>query len=198
MKKSKQNYKPGLKDLCQTPGYALAPILPALHKLKEEIEKTSLFSIYECAAGEGYLWNTLISYGFNTINMDLLYTGNDFLNDNLNFIFHVIVTNPPFSLKYDFFKRCYELDKPFALLMPVDVFGSKKGQQLMSQYGGTCILMDKRINFKMPNKGWEGSGSDFSVAWFTKGLFPDEYPNYRLQFYSYDWLTAEKRKEFEV
>src|SRR3970040_93399 len=30
-----------------------------------------------------------------------------------------IITNPPYSLKDKWLKRCYELSKPFALLMPI-------------------------------------------------------------------------------
>jgi len=31
----------------------------------------------------------------------------------------IIITNPPYSLKEEFFKRAYELGKPFAFLMPL-------------------------------------------------------------------------------
>jgi hypothetical protein len=55
------------------------------------------------------------------------------------------------------------------------------------------IVMDRRINFKMPQLGWEGSGSQFPVAWFTNGLGID-----KIEYYSYNWLTKEKIKEFEV
>jgi hypothetical protein len=30
--------------------------------------------------------------------------------------------------------------------------------------------MDRRVNFKMPTKGWEGSAAQFPVAWFCRGL----------------------------
>ena len=38
--------------------------------------------------------------------------------------FDCIITNPPFSLKQEFLQRCYELGKPFALLLPLTTFES--------------------------------------------------------------------------
>jgi hypothetical protein len=29
------------------------------------------------------------------------------------------------------------------------------------------IFFSPRVDFKMPNKGWEGKGAHYSVAWFT-------------------------------
>jgi len=197
--KTKQNYKPGLKDLCQTPGYAVAPILPYLLQYPKRLIHVGNIVIWECAVGEQYLYKELSSIGFSVIGTDIK-TGQDFLTFDMSGFYDVIVTNPPFSLKYKFLERCYELEKPFALLMPVDVFGAKTAQKLFSKYGGGVILLDKRINFKMPNIGWNGSGSQFPVAWFTKGLGVEDSTrnDYGIKFYSYDWLTSDKRREFEV
>jgi hypothetical protein len=32
------------------------------------------------------------------------------------------------------------------------------------------IFFKRRINFKMPNKGWTGTGAQFPTFWFTRGL----------------------------
>lgn len=183
----KVNYKGGPKDLCQTPGYALAPIMERI------IFKNSLYCpIWECASGEGYLVRELGLFGSKVISTDII-TGQDFLTYTPDFEYQSIITNPPFSLKHEFLARCYELEKPFALLMPVEVLGNKTAQDMFREYGIDIIFMDRRINFKMPNMGWGGSGADFPVAWFTKGLGVD-----KMEFYSYNWLTTEKRKEFEI
>lgn len=64
----------------------------------------------------------------------------------------------------------YQLGKPFALLMPVEVLGAKSAQRNFKAHGIEVILLDKRVNFKMPEKGWLGSGAQFPTAWFTWGL----------------------------
>ena len=79
-----------------------------------------------------------------------------------------IVTNPPYSLKEEFLKRCYELGKPFALLMPLTALESEKRQKLYRKYGIQLIIPNKRFNFETPSG--KGGGSWFATAWFTWGL----------------------------
>lgn len=153
-------YEPKGYDLCQTPAYALTPLLPYL---------TSYNFIWEPATGGGYLSKALVEAGLFVVETDIL-TGQNFFELSIN-SWDVIVTNPPYSgrNKQMWLKRCYEFEKPFALLLPVEFLGTKSGQALFSKYGVEIILLDKRINFKMPNKGWEGQ-AQFPVAWFTHGL----------------------------
>lgn len=110
-------------DRCQTPAYALDPILPYLHGV-----------IWECAAGEGSLSNAFIRHGFKVIESDIL-NGQDFFRWQPE-LFDCIVTNPPFSSKFEWLERCYQLQKPFALLLPVETLGANKAQKLFT--GGGC------------------------------------------------------------
>lgn len=159
--KPKQNYKPGVLDNCQTPEYALEPLLPYLN---------SDWHIWECAAGERYLLDALRSKGYSVVGTDILdYFSTDFLVDSPKFIFDCIVTNPPYGLKYLWIERCYELGKPFALLMPVETLGAKTAQVQFAKHGIQVIFMNQRVDFKMPNKGFTGS-AQFPTAWFTWGL----------------------------
>ena len=61
-------------------------------------------------------------------------------------------------------------DSPFALLIPVETLGAKTAQALFREFGLEVIFLDRRINFKMPGKGWAGSAAQFPTAWFTWGL----------------------------
>lgn len=158
----KSNTKIPMKDICQTPPYALDPIIPYLGG-----------TIWEPAAGEGYLVRGLKAKGFDVIGTDIL-TGTCFIGYSQKPIFDVIVTNPPFSRKYFFLERCYELGKPFALLMPIEVFGAVTAQRLFQRYGFEVMLLDKRVDFKMPNKKWAGKGAWFPVAWFCWKLLPKQ------------------------
>lgn len=156
--KPKQNYKPDERDNCQTPHYALDPLLPCLK---------SSWRIWESAAGERNIVSKLCQSGFDVIGTDIL-TGQDFFSYEPA-IWDCQVTNPPFSQKYKWLTRSYHLSKPFAFLLPIDTIGAQKAQKLFSCYGIEIILLNKRVNYKMPNKGWKGN-AQFSSAWFTWGL----------------------------
>lgn len=145
-------------DRCQTPRYALRPLLPYL-------PLSSL--IWEPAAGKGLLVASL-SESHQVVASDILY-GQDFFRYQPE-TWDCLVTNPPYSIKYRWIGRCYELGKPWALLMPVEALGAKQAQVLFRKHGMELIVMDQRVNFEMPNKGLSGSGAQFPVAWFTHGL----------------------------
>lgn len=156
--KPKSNYKPGPQDNCQTPIYAIEPILKFI---------PVHWHIWEPAAGQGNIVNALGSYGYSVTGTDIL-TGQDFLKCQ-PVSWDAVITNPPFSLKYRFLARCYQLGKPFALLLPLETLGAKAAQVLFKEFGIEIILLNKRVDFFMPNKGWNGT-AQFPTAWFTFGL----------------------------
>jgi hypothetical protein len=147
-------------DACQTPPEAVDPLLPYLN-----VDWT----VWECAAGERFLVNALHDSGFHSLTASDIITGENFF-DYEPAQWDCIVTNPPYTLKYRWLERCYALGKPFALLLPVETLGAKTAQEFFRNCGLEVIFLDKRVNFKMPNKGWEGSSAQFPVAWFTYGL----------------------------
>lgn len=142
----------------QTPSEALEPLYPYLKKE---------WVIWEPATGKRNLELALCEHNFETIGTDII-MGKDFLTTDPP-PFDCIITNPPFSLKQQFLECCYELGKPFALLLPITTFETKKRQELFKKYGVEVIFFDKRINFETPNKV-EKSSAWFATAWFTNGL----------------------------
>lgn len=145
-------------DLCQTPPYAVEPLLPHL---------PLSWTLWEPACGEGLLAEKL-SKTHRVIETDLEAGYNFFGFEPA--LWQAIVTNPPYSIKYLWLAHCYELGKPFALLLPVETLGTKSGQRLFKRYGLEVIFLDDRVNFSMPHVGFEGSRAQFPVAWFTWGL----------------------------
>jgi hypothetical protein len=146
-------------DRCQTPFYALDPLLPYLAKN---------WLIWESAAGNGQIVSKLQLSGFDVVSSDLLTSQNFFSYSPSTW--DCQVTNPPYSTKYQWLARSYQLGKPFALLLPLETLGAQQGQKLFERYGVEIILLNKRVNFNMPNLGYSGNGAQFPTAWFTFGL----------------------------
>ena len=139
-------------DECYTPPKAVEPILDFLDKDK---------IYYDCTSG---ISSSIVDY-LNANGFTCLSSGDrDFLNDTLPH-FDVVLTNPPYSKKDKFIERCYEINKPFALLLPVSSLqGIKRGA--MFSKGLELLVLKKRIDFT-------GKGSPhFGVAWFCYNLLP--------------------------
>lgn len=147
-------------DNLQTPPCAVRPLVLFLPRTL----------IWECAVGQGQLIEELRAYNFNCIGSDIWPENSegrvlDFLTDVPDEPFGCIVTNPPYSIKRKFVERAYSLNVPWAFLMPIAVLGTAWMQRLGQKHGLEVILLDRRVNFT------GGSGSWFSVAWFTHGLY---------------------------
>lgn len=149
-------------DQCQTPPYAVEPLLPYL---KQHI-------VWESACGEMLLANAIAAPGIpinaTDLSMDL-----DFFKWQPN-IWTAQVTNPPYSIKPQWLRRSYELDKPFALLVPVEFIGTQGCQKLIQAHGFEMMLLDARVDFKMPDKAWGGKGAQFPVLWLCHNILPEK------------------------
>jgi hypothetical protein len=144
----------GRSDEFGTPKEAILPLIPYLKKN---------WTIWECAWGSGSLAKHLRRKGFWVEGEAF----KDFLDINLEMDkkgFNCIITNPPYSLKEEFLKRCYEIGKPFALLMPLTALEGKKRGALFKKYGIQLLIPNRRFNFETPS-GMD-SGCWFATAWF--------------------------------
>ena len=148
-------------DDFQTPAHAINPLLPYLNQSK---------MIWECAAGKGNIVKAFRDLGYRCKGSDIRFEQKDFLNVKSWGVppCDYIITNPPYSLKNAFLAQCYNLRKPFALLLPLTTFETPKRQALFREHGVEVIFLPKRINFETPSG--QGSGSWFATAWFTWGL----------------------------
>src|SRR3990167_6197427 len=140
--KPKQNSVNNLRDQCQTPPYALDPLLPYLEKYAQECQP-----IWEPAAGNRLLVQALHNAGHWVKEGEIL-RGDDFFEYEPDW-WEVSVTNPPFSKKYKWLERCYALGKPFALLVPVEILGAVTAQKLMQEHGFEIMFLNNRIDFLM-------------------------------------------------
>jgi hypothetical protein len=155
------------KDRCQTPYYAtdiITPYIPAEWR------------VWEPARGKGYMVDRLQQHGLKVVSGDILDGQNffDYEPDNWD----CLITNPPFSTKYEFLQRCYDLGKPFALLMPFEAFLTKTALALFKVYGIELVVPDARIDYEMPYEGYIPGNAPFASMWFTWGFGLPNQINY--------------------
>jgi hypothetical protein len=80
-------------------------------------------SILEPASGSGAISKILIKNGYEVISKDLS-LGDDFLKESNKF--DTIITNPPFSLAFEFIQKAKEISDYFAFLLPLSYLHGKK------------------------------------------------------------------------
>jgi hypothetical protein len=137
-----------------TPAYAIKPLV-------EYIPKSSI--IWECTGVKSNITKVFRDAGFTVTET---HKGFDFLKHKPIFDFDIIITNPPYSLKNDFLKRCYAYNKPFALLLPLTALGTKVRGDYYRKNGLQLLVFDKRVQFLDKNNVW------FNASWFCWKLLP--------------------------
>ena len=155
LKRLKNTSNNAQSDECYTPKEAIEPMLQYLNPG---------LTYYECTSGKS---SSIVDYlnaqGFKCVASE----GRDFLTSPLPEI-DVIITNPPYSKKDKFIERCYALNKPFALLLPVSALQGQKRGEMFSENGIEILALNKRIDFT-------GKGAPhFGVAWFCRGVLPEK------------------------
>ena len=154
----------GRSDIFQTPRVAIEPIVQFIPQD---------YSIWEPACGNGNIVNFFIEKNYEVLGTDLQ-MGYDFFENEVDA--SCIITNPPYSIKDAWIKRCYELEKPFMLLLPITALEGIKRQKLYKDNGIQLILFNRRINYQTPSGN--GSGAFFSSAWFCSGFNLPEQLNF--------------------
>lgn len=154
-------------DNLYTPKKAVYPLVRLIYK---KINLRSKLIVWEpCDDGRSLISSVLRQeyQGFEVISTSIV-TGQDFLNWKPDFEFDLIVTNPPYSLKDHFIERCYELRKPFALLLPLTSLEGVHRGNLFRTYGINLMVLDRRLDFTGKKSNW------FNASWFYWKIGPDE------------------------
>ncbi len=143
-------------DECYTPANGVEPLL-------EFLDNGMVY--YDCTSGiSSNIVNTLNYNGYKCFGSG----DKDFLTDEIPEGVDAIITNPPYSKKDKFIARCYELDKPFALLLPVSALQGQRRGQMFIDKGIEILTLNNRIDFT-------GKGSPhFGVAWFCYKILPEK------------------------
>ena len=137
-------------DEVYTPAYAIKPLIKylctyeaGLNIVYEKSRRLTIWCPFDMPSSE-YV-KIFREAGFNVISSHI--------DEGKNFFFYepeeeydIIVSNPPFSQKDNVLKRLYELDKPYAMLLPIPALqGQARFPYIKDnlQYLG----FDKRINY---------------------------------------------------
>lgn len=148
-------------DECYSPIEICKTLLRFLDKNK---------TYYEATSGKS---NSLVK-GFRELGFKIEGSGDkDFFETTSEDVFDAVITNPPFSKKDRFLEHCYQIGKPFALLLPVTSFQGQKRGKMFIEKGISALVLNRRVDFtgkKAPT---------FGVAWFMGNGFA---PNGRLYF----------------
>lgn len=160
MKAALINYiKNPKNDELYTPSYAVTPLIQYIKKGMK---------IWECTDfGSSEITKVFKENGFNVISTHK--NNFNFLTDKPDFDFDIIITNPPYTLKDEFIKKCYEYKKPFCLLLPITSLEGTMRGGLYRQFGIQVMVFDKRINFmKTKKSNW------FNCSWFCYNVLPQQ------------------------
>lgn len=160
-------------DEVYTPEYAVKPLLKYLDQFKTKIGKDNITIWCPFDLSFSKYVSLFTKAGYKVISSHI--------DENKNFFFYepeeeydIIISNPPFSCKDDVLKRLYELDKPYAMLLPIpSLQGQARFEYLKNdlQYLG----FDKRINYYM-NKDFTETqkGVSFGSCYLCKHFLPKD------------------------
>ena len=155
-------------DEVYTPEYAVKPILEYIDKGNKKS-----YTIW-CPFDKEF------SYYVKTLStlpyVKIIYTH---IDDDKNFFYYepdnydIIISNPPFSQKDDVLKRLYELNKPYAMLLPIP---SLQGQARFPYLQDIQYLgFDKRINYyKDEAMTKTQDGVSFGSCYLCKDFLPKD------------------------
>lgn len=154
-----------------TPDYAMDFIKPYLKNFKR---------IWEPCCGHGHMVRYFEEAGHQVVGTDILH-GDEF--DFYKYApapesYDILVTNPPFQNKRETVVRLFELNKPFAVLMPTLLLDSNPIRQILKEHRGEwgILFPDKTINYipesqpdsESSTKATRASRSFFHSSWFCR------------------------------
>lgn len=151
-------------DEVYTPAYAVKPII----KYIGQANFRTVWCPFDTEQSE-YV-KLLRLAGYNVIASHIE-NGENFFFYEPEEAYDCIVSNPPFSIKDDVLKRLAELDKPFAMLLPVPVIQGQKRFDYMKDC--QILTFDKRINYYMDaSRTAVQKGVSFGSLYLCKNFLP--------------------------
>lgn len=155
-------------DEFYTPEYAIAPLLKYL--------KPNSNILCPFDTDDSHFVKVLRREGHKVTHSHIL-EGSDFFKLSKEDVssYDYIISNPPYSLKYEVFKHLFYLGRPFAMLVGVvGLFESQKRFELFKNNDFEIMYFNKRISYftnykeEVPSKN-----PPFSSVYLTSGVLPN-------------------------
>ena len=113
-------------------------------------------------------------YGFKVEYSHISNTDGDFFNYE-PFMWDILISNPPYSIRNDILKRAFSFGKPFALLMNTNgLFDSQLRWDLFSNNDFGLLYLKGRVNYMKEYGKAEKSSPPFQSAYITSRLLSDK------------------------
>lgn len=149
-------------DEVYTPAYAVKPILKYIKK------DAVVWCPFDTEQSE---YVKMIRAAGHKVIATHIDSGNNFFFYEPEEKYDCIISNPPFSIKDDILQRLNELEKPFAMLLPVPVIQGQKRFEYMRDC--QILTFDKRINYYMDaSRTAVQKGVSFGSLYLCKDFLP--------------------------
>jgi hypothetical protein len=143
-------------DHFDTPAYAVYPLLEYIPSKWVIWEPTDTTGNSEIARELKKHGNKVISTSRESFN---------FLTNEPDFEFDCIITNPPYTLKNQFIKKCFFHGKRWAMLMPLTALEGVERGRWFRDHGIELLVLDRRVEFT-------GGSCWFNTSWFCYRVLP--------------------------
>lgn len=159
-------------DEVYTPSYAVKPLLKYIELFAKTIGHTP---VIWCPFD---LVNSKYVIEFEKAGYKVIHSH---IDEDKNFFYYepaeeydIIISNPPFSQKDNVLKRLFELDKPYAMLLPIPALQGQARFQYIKD-GIQYLGFDKRINYYM-NSDFSKvqQGVSFGSCYLCKKFLPKD------------------------
>jgi len=164
-----KEYGQGNNDEYKTPKEAVVPIMAHLPWFTTvwcpfDTKDSNYVKVLSRAIGfDGKpIWNVLYSHKD---------TGQDFFEYEPE-DWDIIVSNPPFTNKREFFERALSFNKPFALLMTNQWLNDAAPKRLFKKRPLQLMMFDDRVHFEQ--NGETRKDTPFSCSYFCCDLLPQQ------------------------
>lgn len=148
-----------------TPRKAIIPLKILIEKFSENC------TVFEPFAGEGAIVDVMEEWGFNVIAWDkegkYAKENYDFTNCNEFPDYDIIITNPPWSIKFVVLDKLIRMKKPFIMLLPLLCLTTVKFKTITS--ASNCVI---DVGIVTPSPTFEFEGKKIQVppsAWMMFG-----------------------------
>ena len=151
-------------DEVYTPLYAIKPIVKYIKK------NSVIWCPFDTLNSEYVIYLRQLGYKVIATHID---DGFNFFTYEPKEHYDCIISNPPFSIKDDVLKRLYELNKPYAILLPIPALQGQKRFPYIKDC--EALIFDKRINYYMTKEKKEiQKGVSFGSFYLCRNFLPEK------------------------